>query len=299
MLPLNEMLANAQNGQAFEQMARQFGLSQQQAQQAVEALLPAFSRGLKQNTADPYNVGAFLSALSSGQHAKYFDDASQAFTPDGMAEGNGILGHVFGSKELSRAVADQAAHATGIGQDVMKQMLPALAAMIMGGLFKQSTGQLGASPSGAASSRAAGAGTNPLGEILEQMMRQGMGGQAQQRRAPQPDMADNPFGKILQDMFGGAAQHEPQSRPQTQNPGDNPFGRIYEDMMRGAGAQSKPAPEPETASPRTNPSGRERTPYDDVFGDMFETGARQRDEYQKNMESVVDQFLKGMDRFRR
>ncbi len=303
MLPLYEMLANAQNGQAFEQMARQFGLSQQQAQAAVEALLPAFSRGLKQNTSDPYNVGAFLSALSSGQHAKYFEDASRAFAPDGMADGNGILGHIFGSKELSRAVAQQAAQATGIGQEVMKQMLPALAAMIMGGLFKQTTGQLGTQP-GASHSGTGGFGGsgNPLGEMIEQMMRQGMGGQTQRTRTPQPNPMDNPFGKILQDMFGGGTpQQQPQGRAQPQSPyGDNPFGRIYEEMMRGGPAQSEPDREPQKeAAPRSNPSGRPRTPYDDIFGDMFETGARQRDEYQKNMEAVVDQFLKGMDRARR
>ncbi len=31
---------------------------------------------------------------------------------------------------------------------------------------------------------------------------------------------------------------------------------------------------------------------------MFETGAKQRDEYQKGIESIFDQFSKGMDRYR-
>ena len=62
MLPLFDMLANAQNGNAIDQMARQFGLSQQQAQEAMAALMPAFSQGLKRNTANPYDLGSFLSA---------------------------------------------------------------------------------------------------------------------------------------------------------------------------------------------------------------------------------------------
>ena len=45
MLPLFDMLANAQNGQAMDMLARQFNLSQQQTRAAVEALLPAFSKG--------------------------------------------------------------------------------------------------------------------------------------------------------------------------------------------------------------------------------------------------------------
>ena len=99
------MLANAQNGNAMDMLARQFNLSQQQAQSAVEALLPAFSQGLKRNASDPYGIGAFMSAMASGQHAKYFEDAQKAFSPQGVDEGNGILGHLFGSKDLSRAVA--------------------------------------------------------------------------------------------------------------------------------------------------------------------------------------------------
>lgn len=296
MLPLFDMLANAQNGNALDQMARQFGLSQQQTQEALAALMPAFSQGLKRNVANPYDLGSFLTALASGQHAKYFEDAARAFSPQGLDEGNGILGHLFGSKELSRAVAAQAAQATGIAQQTLQQMLPALAAMIMGGLFKQSTGQLGAAGFG-------GQG-NPLQEIIEQMMKQGGGfGQPQPRQqAPQPNPFDNPFGKILEGMFGGG-QAQPQPRQAPQSPyGDNPLGRIFEEMLGGGRQQAEPAPrttaKPKTA-PRTNPSGRPRTPYDDLFGDMFEAGARSRDDYQKNVESIFDQFLQGMEKQRR
>lgn len=343
---LYDMLANAQNGNGMDQLARQFGLSQQQTQAAVEALLPAFSQGLKRNASDPYGVGAFLNAMANGQHAKYFEDAQNAFSPQGMAEGNGILGHLFGSKDLSRAVAQQAAQATGVDQNILQQMLPVIASMIMGGLFKQSTNQL--NPQAAAGFGGSG---NPLQEIIEQMMRQGgipgggmPGGQAQpapqQRQAPQPgqqvDPFDNPFGKILKDMFGGAipgmpggmpgGQSEPQQAPQQrrraepepqydpgQNPfGDNPLGKIFEEMLRGGqqgGGQASPAPrqqrapDPRTSDPRAR-SEREtgqakpRNPYDDLFGEMFETGRKQRDEYQKGVESIFDQFNRGMDRYR-
>jgi hypothetical protein len=351
MLNLFDMLNQSQNGQGIDQLARQFGLSQQQAQQAVEALMPAFSQGLRRNTSDPYGIANFMSTLANSQHAKYFDNPQAAFSPQGMAEGNDILGQLFGSKDLSRAVASQAAQATGIGQDVLKQMLPVIASMVMGGLFKQSTNQLGAQAGGF------GGGGNPLGEIIEQMMRQGGGGGAgQPRQAPQNPM-DNPFGKILQDMFGGGAQQpqsgqspnpagdnplgkmiedmlgggaqQPQSRqapnptgdnpfgkmledmlgggqqPQAQprqapNPmGDNPWGKILQDMLGGAQSPQASAPEPDPApQPRANPSGRPSNPYNDIFGKMFETGAKQRDDYQKGVESIFDQFKKGMDRGR-
>jgi hypothetical protein len=84
--------------------------------------------------------------------------------------------------------------------------------------------------------------------------------------------------------------------------GDNPWGKILEDMLGGAqqqGGQARPrhtqAPEPE---PQAEPGGKQRNPYDDIFGKMFETGRQQRDDYEKTMGSVFDQFLRGMDRNR-
>jgi hypothetical protein len=343
MPSLFDMLAQAQNGNGMQALAQQYGLSMQQTQSAVEALLPAFSQGLKRNTADPYGLGAFMTAMASGQHAKYFEDATRAFSPQGVDEGNGILGHLFGSKDLSRAVASQAAQASGVNQQILQQMLPAIASMVMGGLFKQTTNQM------QAAGGFGGGGNNPLGEIIEQMMRQGGGMQApapQQRQAPQPqNPMNNPFGKVLQDMFGGGTP-QPQSQPQpapnpygdnplgkvlqdmfgggapqpqgraqpqpqqTQSPyGDNPLGKIFEEMLRqgGGGGFGMPGGQPAPQQPQapqqrqapqqqTNPSGRPRNPFDDLFGKMFETGAQQRDDYQKGVETIFDQFKRDMDR---
>ncbi|MGB3540615.1 MAG: DUF937 domain-containing protein [Mesorhizobium sp.] len=299
MLPLFDMLTQAQNGQGMELLAKQFNLSQQQAQLAVEALLPAFSQGLKRNTADPSGLGSFLSAMASGDHAKYFENAGNAFSAQGVSQGNDVLGQLFGSKDLSRAVAAQAAQATGIGQQVLQQMLPVIASMVMGGLFKQSTNQMPAAG-------AAGAGNNPLAEIIEQMMKQGglggmLGGQpSPQQQAPQAQnpfdpMGNNPFGKVLQDMFGGgAAQPQPTQSPAGADPSSNPWGKILEDMLGGGQRQAGGQEAPPQQAPTQG--SRPQNPYDDIFGKMFETGRQQRDDYQKGMESIFDQFRKGMDR---
>ncbi|MBZ9769175.1 DUF937 domain-containing protein [Mesorhizobium sp. CA6] len=337
MPSLFDIFAQAQNGAGIQALAQQYGLSMQQTQAAVQALLPAFSQGLQRNTADPYGMGAFMTAMASGQHAKYFEDATRAFSPQGIDEGNGILGHLFGSKDLSRAVAAQAAQATGLSQQVLQQMLPAMASMMMGGLFKQTNNQLSGGQMQAAGFGGSG---NPLGEIIEQMMRQGglapapqtnqapqpppygenplgkmlqdmFGGgtqqsQSQPQQAPSP-YGENPLGKVLQDMFGGGATQQPQqTQPQqTQSPyGDNPLGKIFEEMLRQGGGGfgmpgAQPAPQPQQSAPQqpqTNPSGRPRNPFDDIFGKMFETGAQQRDEYEKSVGTIFDQFKRDMDR---
>lgn len=289
MLPMFDMLASADNGKALDLIARQYNLSREQAELAVEALLPAFSQALKRNVSDPFGVAAFMTALASGNHAKFYDDATRAFSPDGIASGNDVLGQLFGSKELSRAVAAQAAQATGLGQEMLKQMLPAIAAMLMGGMFRQSTGQ--AQPTHAGGFGGAG---NPLGQIIEEMMRQGGGFGGRPREQPQtaPDPFDNPFGKVLKDMFGGG-QPSAASQPAPSGGDMNPWGKILEEMLGGGQRTAQP---PQDPPPRANPSGRPRNPYDDVFGEMFETGRKTRDEYQKATESIFDQMLKGMDR---
>jgi hypothetical protein len=131
-----------------------------------------------------------------------------------------------------------------------------------------------------------GGANNPLGQIIEEMMKQsgslgggpsgGLGGEqaAPQRRAPQPsNQGNNPFGN---------------------NPlGDTPFGKVLQDMF--GGGQPGEQPEPQRRAP---PEARAKNPYDDIFGQMFETGRQQRDDYQRGIESVFDQFLRGMDRNR-
>jgi hypothetical protein len=315
---LVDMFLKGQGGQAVEALSRQFQLSQQQTIAAIEALMPAFSQGLQRNTADPMGVGAFIQSLSSGQHVNYFDNPQAAFNPAGIADGNAILNNLFGSKELSRAVADHAARMTGIAVSTLQQMLPVLASMTMGGLYKQSTGQFAAAGLG---------GGNVIGDFIEQMMRQsgGIGGQT----APNQPGAANPWGQILESMLGGGAAGAPQqpqgqvnpwgnnplgqileqmtrsgfpgATPQGQQPagnaqnpfGDNPLGKIFGDML-GGGAQQRTAPEPQPRQPDQPPAAN--NPFKDVLDQMFETGRKTNEQYQKGVESIFDQYLRGMDR---
>lgn len=223
--------------------------------------MPAFSQGLKRNASDPLGLMRFLNALSSGRHTGYFDDPRQAFAPSGNEEGNAILGHLFGSKELSRAVAAQAAQATGISQAVLKSMLPALAPMILGGLYRQ----------------------------LAESSTQGAGGRRQ--------ADDNPLGKMFEQMTGGGGrQAEPGEAAD-----ENPLGRIFEEMLgggrtrpgAGGGESAGSRAERDEQPPREHP-GERSGGLEDLFGELFDAGRCMQKEYQKNVESIFDQFLAGM-----
>ena len=75
MLPLMEMLTQGTNGQLVEQIARQYQLSNAQAQQAMEALVPAFS-SFTINNGDgagnfSANSGNTLTVLYPGDQATF------------------------------------------------------------------------------------------------------------------------------------------------------------------------------------------------------------------------------------
>jgi hypothetical protein len=102
------------------------------------SIIPAGTlRRFLERRPDTQGLDGLLSALGGGQHQRYVDEASALGGAGTIDDGNGILGHVFGSKDVSRQVASRAASQTGIGADVLKAMLPVVAAMMMGSMSKQ------------------------------------------------------------------------------------------------------------------------------------------------------------------
>lgn len=274
MLPLFEMMLRAQNGAAMEAMAKQFDLAQEQVTKAMAALTPAFSSGLKRSSANPYDFSALLAAMSSGNYAKYFEDMTKAFTPQGIADGNSVLEQLFGSKEVSRAIAAQAAQMTGIGQDILKQMMPAMADTLMGGLFKQATGQM---------SEAANPFANtPMGAMMQQWLESA--GFAPKKQEPIPNPFDNPFTQAFQQMMGGA---KPQNQAAPANPFlDNPFTKAFQDMMAVAAGQEQPKETPKPKAAEANPSPG----FGEMLNAMFDSGLEVQKSYQKSMEQIFDSY---------
>lgn len=286
MLPLFEMMLQAQNGTAMEAMAKQFNLAQEQAAKAVAALMPAFSSGFKRNVTNPYDFSALFGAMASGNYAKYFEDMSKAFTPQGIDDGNQVLEKLFGSKEVSRAIAAQAAQFTGIGQDILKQMMPAMADTIMGGLFKQTTGQL--------TDTNIFAGT-PMGAMIQQWL-ESTGFQPKAQPKPQPNLFDNPFTRAFQEMMGAAAP-KPQPAPAAANPFfDNPFAKAFQDMMAGMqGGGEAPAAKSQAAAAKPQeepqPASQATANLNEMINVMFDSGLEVQKSYQKSMEQIFDSYL--------
>jgi len=99
-----DAMLSAQGGGAPSQLGRQFGLSDDQVSSALSALVPALSAGPQKNMGNPQGLEGLLSVLGGGQHQRYVDDVGTLGLADTTADGNGILGHIFGSKDVSRQV---------------------------------------------------------------------------------------------------------------------------------------------------------------------------------------------------
>ncbi len=99
-------------------LANQFGLSPDQANAAVGALLPAVLGGLHKSE-ESGGLGG-IADIVAGMGAPHED----------IEGGNTILGQIFGSKDVSRQVASHAASETGISDTILKAMLPVIAGLV-------------------------------------------------------------------------------------------------------------------------------------------------------------------------
>jgi hypothetical protein len=119
-------ILQAQAGPGAQGFGQQFGLSQDQTRRAMEALLPAFTMGLQRNAAnDPTGFAQLFSLAGAGAAA------SRPFASPQM---DLLVRQLFGSPNLSQAVLQQAAGASGIATPILKQMLPIMAGMIVAGI---------------------------------------------------------------------------------------------------------------------------------------------------------------------
>ena len=147
---LLDMVLDSRNSGSLQQLADRFGLDQQQVAAAVAEMVPALSSGLKQNLADPARADGLVAALQRGGHQRVIERPEQLAQSSAVDDGNALLGQLFGSKEVSRAVAGRATEKTGLDSGLLQQMLPLVASIAMGSMSQKAgaEGLLGARSEG-------------------------------------------------------------------------------------------------------------------------------------------------------
>lgn len=161
---LMDMIARMGGADGIAAMAAKVGLTPDQTQAAMAALIPAVSGGMvRQAQAGNGSLVDQLAAMA----ASYTGSAAGE---GAVTQGNDILGSIFGSKDVSRAVAAQAAGQTGLDISALKALLPMVATMAASALGN-GTGTV-AAPAGGAGGGLGGL----LGGLLGNNMQGGAAG---------------------------------------------------------------------------------------------------------------------------
>lgn len=177
MSALNDIL----NALPINQLASQLGEDPQQVEQAAVPAVTSILGGLTQNAQDPQGELSLAEALN--QHADSPLQSADQVPLDRVdtADGEKILGHVFGNQTdgVAQALSSQA----GVSNDLVKKLLPVLAPIVLSYLAKQLRGGNAAAGDvlgqvlGGAGQQAGGANTGMLGGVLSQVLGQVLGGQ--------------------------------------------------------------------------------------------------------------------------
>jgi hypothetical protein len=329
MFNLFDIMRNAQGGAGIDAMARQFGLAPDQAQKAVEALLPAFALALQRSAMNPAALSQLFASLGGGHYARFFENPAQAFSPQARSEGDDLLARIFGSPEVSRQVAQQAAAMAGVGTEVMRQMMPVMATTLMGGMSQkaatQGMGDLFARmaamfhAAAAVPQAASPSGQNPWaawGEMVGAMM----GG------APPPGMGAPGMGSPGMGAPGAGfpgfpgfppptpAGHGPRQAGHGPQVGQAPragqipmgdpaaamgaftdaVGRFFAGLQSPAPPAAAPPPPPPPPEPETQ-AGPNPTPAE-LWAGLFQTGRDVQDKHIEALQSILDSYKKDSGR---
>ncbi len=212
MINLFELMRQAQ-GNPAEAMARQFGLSPPQAESAIDALLPAFALAIQRQLQDPQAWPKLFQAFAAAQQQTMMEAATQAFGGP-RTPANDVVGMLFGSNDIARQIAAQAAAASGLSPGILQQMQTDMATTIMAGVGKSLTEQ----GMNAWANAMSGGGANPFAAFGDMMGRMAGAGASAPKAAATPSMSDmfDPaaVGAMINQMLGGKpAEKEPPAPP--------------------------------------------------------------------------------------
>lgn len=135
---LGTLLASARSG-SLSQAAQARGIDAAGAQSLLAQLVPALTAQVKRNASSKDGLSSLTNALARGEHQRYLEDPAALASDTAVTDGNGILGHILGSKDASRQLAARASEQTGIDVSAIKKLLPLVAAATMGAMSKGSS----------------------------------------------------------------------------------------------------------------------------------------------------------------
>ena len=226
MFNLYQIVTGAQGGKAIDNLAQRFGLSREQADSAVKALVPALSTAFMAKAAHPGGMQEIAGAMTDDEHKAAYADPSAAQAPTTQQKSSDVAGSIFGNSAIVQQVIQQASRFTGLPAATLEQMLPVVVSMVLGGVATAMHNQ-------------------GLGGWLGQLANGGFGnifGQGGQ--AGQAGGLGGMFGNVLGNLFGGqSGAPQPGAEPQAgavPSPGSMGFPPAMQAGMEALGKMFQP-----------------------------------------------------------
>ena len=144
----------------IDDIADKLGIDEKTAKSAVKTALPAIVAGLTANASSEDGAAALEKAL-----AKHTNKGTKLSDVD-EADGEKIVNHVFGKNK--KAVTEAAAGKADVTQEIIAQILPIIAPIVLAWLAKKFLGGDGEAEKPAASSKESSSGG--IGDLLGGLM---------------------------------------------------------------------------------------------------------------------------------
>jgi hypothetical protein len=132
MNALTQIITQQLAGGASSAIAQRIGISEANANTAVQVAVPLLLAALSRNAAQPQGAESLHQAINKDHDGSIFDNLSGYLTNPQTANGAGILSHVFGGQKP--AIESNLAQATGMDQSSAGSLLETVAPLVMGAL---------------------------------------------------------------------------------------------------------------------------------------------------------------------
>jgi hypothetical protein len=134
---IETMLSEAQNGQAFANLAQAFHLPPEKVEVAVGTMVADLTDHLERSLRARRSLAALVELLGQSGHEQVLDSPMLLSATHTQVIGNDALKVIAGHDESQR-MAQHAASVAGVSEMIAEYLLPAVTAMLFGALAKAS-----------------------------------------------------------------------------------------------------------------------------------------------------------------
>ncbi|MEO0999460.1 MAG: DUF937 domain-containing protein [Pseudomonadota bacterium] len=135
-MSLMKLLDASGGGGGVARIAQHLGIDEVEAGNLAELVAPAIGSAARRKAAGGGLTDVLAQLRGEGQGA-LFDDPDAAAAPEGRAQGAAFLESILGGQGAREDLVREAASRSGVAEDRVADFLPAVAAMLQGGLQRQ------------------------------------------------------------------------------------------------------------------------------------------------------------------